>query len=74
MKIDITMNITPEMLQDAYENKNKALEGHIGTHFDVMDKNFPLEYTQREAVVFDVSSVKDRDIDVCDIDVDKLKK
>lgn len=72
MKIDITLKITPEMLIDAQKNEKKDLTGHLGTHFDVMNKEFPLEYTQRNAVVFDVSFVKDRDIDVCDIDSDKI--
>ena len=72
MKIDITLKITPEMLSDAQENVNKDLTGHLGTHFDVMNKAFPLEYTQRKAVVFDVSDVQERDVDVCDIDLDKV--
>ena len=37
-----------------------------------MNKEFPLEYTERKAVVFDVAFVKGRDIDVCDIDLDKV--
>ncbi|MBQ8183814.1 MAG: cyclase family protein [Clostridia bacterium] len=72
MKTDITLKITPEMLKDAQRNENKDLTGHLGTHFDVMNKEFPLEYTERKAVVFDVTSVKDRDIDVCDIDISKV--
>lgn len=72
MKIDITLRITPEMLIDAKGNENKDLAGHLGTHFDVMNKEFPFKYTERKAVVFDVSNVKDRDIDVCDIDLDKV--
>ncbi len=38
--------------------------GHIGTHFDAMDKEFPLEYTQRNGIVFDVSHVINRDIQI----------
>lgn len=72
MKIDITLKITPEMLKDAEENQNKDLTGHLGTHFDVMNKEFPLEYTQRKAVVFDVSEVKNRDIGIRDINLDKV--
>lgn len=72
MKIDVTLKITPNMLKDAPGNENKALVGHVGTHFDVMNKEFPLDYTQRSVVVFDVSSVKNRDIDVTDIELDKV--
>ena len=38
----------------------------------MMNKEFPLEYTERKAVVFDVAFVKGRDIDVCDINLDKV--
>ena len=72
MKIDITLRITPKMATDAQGNEKKALVGHLGTHFDVMNKEFPLEYTQRKGIVFDVSKVKDRDIDSADVDLEKV--
>ena len=62
------------MVTDAQGNEKKALVGHLGTHFDVMNKEFPLEYTKRNGIVFDVSSVKNREIDIADIDMDKVKK
>lgn len=74
MLIDITLRITPKMVTDAQGNEKKALAGHLGTHFDVMNKEFPLEYTRRRAVVFDVSAVKDRDIDVADIELSMVGK
>ena len=74
MKIDITLKITPKMVKDAQGNEKKALVGHLGTHFDVMNKEFPLEYTERNGIVFDVSKVKNREIDIADIDMDKVKK
>lgn len=55
MLIDITLKITPKIALDAQGNEKKALVGHLGTHFDVMDKEFPLEYTRRQGIVFDVS-------------------
>lgn len=73
MLIDITLPITPQMLEDAKKNQNKALEGHLGTHFDVMDKEFPLEYTKRTGVIFDVSKICNRDIEISDIDIEKVK-
>ena len=69
MLIDITLRVTQEMLGTAWENTAKSLVGHLGTHFDVMDREFPLEYTQRKAIVFDVSCIKERDIAVADIDL-----
>ena len=74
MKMDLTIKITPKMVTDAQGNEKKALVGHLGTHFDVMNKEFPLEYTERKGIVFDVSGIKDRDIDCADIDLQKVKK
>ena len=74
MKIDITLQVTPEMLGTAWENTAKSLVGHLGTHFDVMDKEFPLEYTRRKAVVFDVSHVRGRDVEIADVDLSLVEK
>lgn len=74
MLLDITLKITPEMVKEASQNTNKSLVGHMGTHFDVMDKEFPLAYTRLEGVVFDVSAVKDRDIGIADIAVDAVRR
>lgn len=68
MLIDITMKITPQMIKDSPGKDNKALSGHVGTHFDAMNREFPLAYTQRSGIVFDVSSIRDRDICSSDID------
>lgn len=72
MKIDITLNITPKMATDAQGNEKKALVGHLGTHFDVMNQEFPLEYTERQAICFDVTG-KD-EIGTEDIDISLVKK
>lgn len=73
MLIDITLPVTPRLIQDVPGNVDKALAGHVGTHFDVMNKEFPLAYTQRKGIVFDVSKVKDRDICAGDIGLDKVQ-
>ena len=73
MKIDITLKITPKMASDAQGHEQKVLVGHLGTHFDVMDTKFPVEYTERPGVVFDVSGVKDRDIDCPDLELDRVE-
>ena len=67
MYIDLTLQITPELLANAAGPENKALFGHVGTHFDVMDKEFPLAYTRRKGIVFDVTGIWQRDIQVSDI-------
>ena len=74
MLLDITLQLTPQMLQDEKASVSKSLIGHTGTHFDVMDKVFPLEFTRRKGIVFDVSAVTGRDIEISDIDPDTLEQ
>ena len=74
MLIDVTLRITPKMVTDAQGNERKTLVGHLGTHFDVMNKEFPLEYVRRKGVVFDVSDVSERDIGIDDVDLSKVEK
>lgn len=73
MLIDITLTVTPEMARDAQQKQDPSLAGHLGTHFDGMDKEFPLTYTKREGIVFDVSAVQGRDIALSDIDAARVK-
>ncbi|WP_371363928.1 hypothetical protein SRRS_48190 [Sporomusa rhizae] len=79
MKIDLSVAITEEILNN-FLTLNKTGEippvgkfGHIGTHFDVMDKEFQLENTERKGKIFDVSHIKDRDIEIADIDETKIE-
>ncbi len=74
MLIDITLKITPKMLVDAQGNEKMSLIGHIGTHFDVMNKEFPINYTKRKGIVFDVSNIAGRDIGLNDINLDFIDK
>lgn len=74
MLIDMTLKITRSMLTDALQARNQALIGHIGTHFDVMNKEFPLSYTERDGIVFDVRHISGRDIDTQDIDLNTVEK
>lgn len=74
MFIDITLKITPKIIADAQGNEKKTLVGHLGTHFDVMNKEFPIEYIERKGIVFDVRGIIDRDINENDIDLGKVEK
>lgn len=71
---DFTLKVTPKIEKKAKANLKKASAGHLGTHFDVMNKEFPLEYTRRKGIVFDVSNITGRDIDIPDIDLDLVQK
>ena len=74
MLIDITLKITPQMVTAAQGNEKKAMTGHLGTHFDVMNQEFPLEFTERDAMVFDVSGISGRDIDIPDVDLERVSQ
>ena len=77
MKIDLTYALTKKKIEEWASNisdRDKALAstGHLGTHFDVMGKEFPLNFTESRGVVFDVSNVGEGEVDVSDIDFDKI--
>ena len=72
MKTDLTLKLTPELLKTS-GGQSRSLFGHLGTHFDVMNREFPLEYTELTGIVFDVSGITDRDIETADIDLNLLK-
>jgi len=73
MFIDITLLVTPELIEAAHGNEQKSFSGHMGTHFDVMNKEFPLENLRRSAVVFDVSKVTNREISLEDINLNLME-
>lgn len=74
MLIDITLKITPRMVDNAQGNEKKALLGHLGTHFDVMNKEFPLDYFERPGIVFDVSRAGRGEISAGDIDLGRIQR
>lgn len=71
MLFDLTLKLTPEMA-NAQGVRFDAPAGHFGTHFDVMNKEFPLSYTRRDAIVFDVRDCWDREITCGDISLDAV--
>ncbi len=74
MFIDITLKITNEMLNAAASHDKIVLAGHVGTHFDVMNKEFPLEYASLPGYIFDVSGIRGREITLRDVDIGKVKR
>ena len=74
MKIDLTLKLSNEIFNAAKKEEKKVFSGHLGTHFDVMNKQFPLEYTERNGIIFDVSSIRDRQIQSEDVDLSQVKE
>ncbi len=78
MKIDLTYPLTKEKIEEftsklSERDKNIMAMGHIGTHFDAMEKKFPLDYGERRGIIFDVSKISGREIKISDIDADKIQ-
>ena len=74
MMVDLSISISKSIWEKTFKKEWVAAFGHLGTHFDVMDKEFPLAYTERSGIVFDISQVSDRDITEQDIDIERVKE
>ena len=78
MKIDLTVIINEAVRKLLAKDLASAQIppyvqfGHLGTHFDVMNKNFLLDNTERRGLLFDVSHIQGRNIETNDIDIDKI--
>ena len=77
MKIDLTYQLTKEKIENysqKFSDRDKGLvaTGHLGTHFDVMGKNFPLDYTERNGIIFDVRKIDD-EIKISDVEIEKIQ-
>lgn len=76
--IDITTKVSSDLIKKINQkevSEVKTFQGHLGTHFDVMDKEFPLDYTELEAVVFDVRGFSiNHEISMQDIEIDQIQK
>jgi kynurenine formamidase len=69
MFIDLSIEVSASSLDEALNSERMVSFGHLGTHFDVMNKQFPLENLRRPGLVFDVSGRSNRDVDLEDIDI-----
>lgn len=67
MLIDLTLTVDAAL--DRYATSmDHAREGHVGTHFDVMDKEFPIESFKTNGKLVDISGLRDREIEVGDLE------
>jgi len=74
MFVDLSIPVTASLRDKALTNERMAAFGHLGTHFDVMNKQFPLQNLERPGLVFDVSGITNPDIDLEDIDLLLVQK
>lgn len=69
MLIDLTLPISIGQISGGEEFVRKIIEaGHAGTHFDVMDKTFPIESFRTRGKVIDISHIRDREVEIGDLD------
>lgn len=64
MRIDLTVKVNKELWSDILKNEKMTALGHLGTHFDLMNKEFSLDNIKRNGKIIDVRCVKNRDIDL----------
>jgi len=62
--LDLSVKVSREMVNNAFANEKMVAFGHLGTHFDSMDKEFPWEFTRREGIVLEASGSTERDIEL----------
>ncbi len=73
MIVDLSVQVSKVAADEVFGNEKMASFGHLGTHFDVMNKVFPIDLAIRDGIIVDVQNVQDRDIDVCDVNLSIIK-
>jgi kynurenine formamidase len=67
MLIDLTVKVTEERWKEVFRNEQMSSLGHLGTHFDVMDREFDLENTRRPGCVVEAAGIRGRDVEPRDL-------
>lgn len=73
MLLDLSLSVDANVRKDIEGSEKLVSFGHLGTHFDVMNKEFPLEFTRRNGIVFDVSGTREGDIEAGDFDIQMVE-
>ncbi len=74
MLVDLSVKVTRQINKDALDNEKMVSFGHLGTHFDVMNKEFPLQFTRRRGIAFDVRDIQIRDVELEDIEISLVEE
>ena len=77
MNIDLTLNLADIVMNNSELSKRAEglfKAGHFGTHLDIHGKTrVPLDYMQSRGLLFDVSHINERDIELSDFDFDRVR-
>jgi hypothetical protein len=61
MFIDLSILVSSSSSKTAAENEKMTSFGHHGTHFDVMNKEFPQKFIRLAGLVFNIRGISGRD-------------
>lgn len=79
MKIDLSVKVEKKMLEKVLDTSTKVIEniakaGHVGTHFDVMDKEFSIENIITKGKIFDISHIKTGEVKIEDLKLSTIQQ
>ena len=79
MKIDLSFKLDKKALEEtlgslAQVNMNLEKQGHVGTHFDIMNKEFSIDNVITKGRVFDISHIKTEEVKLKDLDLSSVEK
>jgi kynurenine formamidase len=79
MKIDLSFKVDKKVLEEisdslAQVSLDLEKQGHVGTHFDVMDKEFSIENIITRGRIFDISHIKTGEVKLQDLDLSNVEK
>jgi kynurenine formamidase len=79
MRIDLSFKVDKQALGEilgslAQADMNLEKQGHVGTHFDVMNKEFSIENIITRGRIFDISHIKTGEVKVKDLDLSSVEK
>lgn len=79
MKFDLSFKVEKKVLDEILGTSKQVAEhldkaGHIGTHFDVMNKEFSIEKIVTKGKVFDISHSKTGEVKVEDLDLSTVQQ
>lgn len=69
LSVKVEKKLISEMLGSADYVVNAEKAGHVGTHFDVMDKVFSIDNMITKGRLFDISLIKTGQVTVADLDL-----
>ena len=65
--LDLTVPVRKAKWEAIFSAERMTAFGHLGTHFDVMNKEFPVDDLKRPGKLVEASGIRDRDIALADM-------